>query len=245
MDTTVAVLYYQSATEQVEVAKRYWKFLSDSIISIDSSQLMSGAQFFLTHTEKRTYEVSSLATGLRTIPSVLDLLLDAVTVDFISSTDVGAELTIEYERQGGPIHLFRVITAGGGIGAQLTVAASGSYNLWDDGGNFVTITVDLLTVPAVNGVYSQTVQVKNSVRFQHKKGTDWGSCVLADWKDIEKNESVSSEDNAGVLYPIHQLRLILGGIRDLRDFRVRSLVMKGLNLHSGIPSTPGITNMWV
>jgi hypothetical protein len=244
MDTTVAVLYYQAANEQKEIAKRYWKFVRDSIIAIDSSQLVSGSQFFLTHTEKRTYEVSSLATGLRAVPSTLDLLSNAITIDFISGTGVGSELTVEYELQAGPTYLLRIITAGGGIGAQVAIPVSGSYQLFDDEGNFVNVSIDLLLAPAVIGVYSQTVQVKNSVRFQHRKGVDFCSCLLADWRDVERNEAVSSTDNSGVLYPIHQLRLAVGGIRDLRDFRIRSLVMKGLNLHSGTPNTPGITNLW-
>lgn len=245
MDTTVAKLYYQNANEQVEVAKRYWRFISDTIIAADSSQLISGAQFFLTHTEKRTYEVSSLSIGLRAVPSSLDLLGGAVVINSISSADVGTELTIEYERQMGPVHLLRVITADGGIGDQLTIAVSGSYNLFDDSGMFVNVTVDTTAFPSTVGVYSQTALVKNGIKFEYRRGTDYGSCTLATWNEIEKNEAIGSIDNSGTLYPIHQLRLTLGGIRDERDFRVRALVLKGLKLHGGSPYVPGITNTWL
>lgn len=243
MDKKVAKLYWQDSLEQREVAQRYWRFINDTTVELDSSQIVAGSQYFLTHEEKRTYEVSSLGVGLRAVPNVLDLI-PGVTIDYISSDSMGLEGYLEYEFQVGPIYLFTWASAYGGRGPQLAVALTGEYNLFDGAGNYIRVSIDLASVPVVVGVYKQTVLLKSGIKFEHRKGVNVPGCIAAPWREIERNESVSSVDNSGAHYHIHQLRLTVGGIRDLQDFRIRSLVLKGLHIHGATPSVPGLTNLW-
>jgi hypothetical protein len=242
MDKSVAKLYMQDTREQREIAQRYWRFLSSSVVEIDSSQLVTGAQFFLTHEESRSYEVSHLDVGLRTVPNVLDLI-PGVEVTYVSGTALGTEASLECVVTFGPVYNFRLISSLGNEGAIVPVVLSGSYIVFDSLGNYLEIDVDVPSLPVVLGTYKQNLMIKQGVKFEWRCGIDEGHCLAAEWKEIEKNENVHSVDSAGVLFPIQQLRLTLGGIRDVLDFRVRSLVLKGLHLH-GTPSVQGLTNVW-
>ena len=242
MDKSVAKLYMQDTREQREIAQRYWRFLNSSTIEIDSSQLVTGSQYFLTHEESRSYEVSHLDVGLRTVPNVLDLI-PGVEVTYVSGAALGTEASLECVVTFGPVYNFRLTSSSGGEGALVPVVLSGSYIVFDALGNYLEIDVDVPSLPVVLGTYKQNMQLKQGVKFEWRCGIDEGHCIAAEWKEIEKNENVHSVDSAGVLFPIQQLRLTIGGIRDVLDFRVRSLVLKGLHLH-GTPSVQGLTNVW-
>jgi hypothetical protein len=38
----------------------------------------------------------------------------------------------------------------------------------------------------------------------------------------------------------HQMRMTISGIRDVRDFKIRSMVLKGLHLYGAGASVPGL-----
>ena len=59
--------------------------------------------------------------------------------------------------------------------------------------------------------------------------------------EVDRNENVSVHENS---YDYHQLRLSISGVRDLSDFRIRSLAMKGLHVHGASPLVTGLTNVW-
>ncbi|RLI84821.1 MAG: hypothetical protein DRP01_07540, partial [Archaeoglobales archaeon] len=81
-----------------------------------------------------------------------------------------------------------------------------------------------------------------TVLMEHRSGVDSPSCQAASWVTVQRNENVSvNQSPAG--HVIHQLRLSVSSIRDLRDFRMRSLVLKGLHLHGASPFVQGITNV--
>lgn len=82
-----------------------------------------------------------------------------------------------------------------------------------------------------------------NIVFEHRSGVDYASCVAARWSEIEKNEAISVYQTPPYAY--HQLRLSISGIRDLRDFRIRSMVLKGLNLRGATPSVNGLTSVWL
>ena len=137
---SVASLTYQNSADEREVAKRYWRFINDRTVEIDVSQFVRGAQYTLTHEEKRVYENTRL-----------------------------------------------------------------------------TIT------------------------FEHRSATTSVGVTGAAWVEIERNENVTVDPNN---HQYHQLRLSVSGIRDLRDFRIRSMVLKGLHLHGVSPDVNGLTNVW-
>jgi hypothetical protein len=78
-----------------------------------------------------------------------------------------------------------------------------------------------------------------NVVFEHRSGgPNPSDCFAATWVEVEKNENISVVDR------YHQLRLTVSGAKDDRDFRVRSMVMKGLKLHGSPPSVPAMTDIW-
>lgn len=81
-----------------------------------------------------------------------------------------------------------------------------------------------------------------TVTFEHKSATSSGGLTSATYSEVERNENIHVHQSTG--HRFHQLRLSISGVRDLRDFRIRSLVMKGLKLHGSSPSVEGLTNVW-
>jgi len=81
-----------------------------------------------------------------------------------------------------------------------------------------------------------------TITFEHRSGVDAPSCLAAGWNTIQRNENVDvNQSPAGHL--IHQLRLSVSNIRDLSDFKIRSLVLKGLHMFGSNPDIPGLTNV--
>jgi len=71
--------------------------------------------------------------------------------------------------------------------------------------------------------------------FEHRSGATELACLAASWSTVERNENVRND------HDFHQLRLSVTGIRDLRDFRIRSLVLKGLHAFGANAWVPGLT----
>jgi hypothetical protein len=81
-----------------------------------------------------------------------------------------------------------------------------------------------------------------TVLFEHRSGVNTAACMLAPWLAISRNENVYVHQPTGG-HVVHQLRLSVSSIRDLRDFRIRSVVLKGLHIHGALPSLQGLTNV--
>jgi hypothetical protein len=80
------------------------------------------------------------------------------------------------------------------------------------------------------------------VKFEHRSGVDSPGCLAAPWSEISRNQNVTVHQPAGG-HVVHQLRLSVSSIRDLRDFRIRSVVLKGLHIHGATPYLQGLTNV--
>jgi len=141
MDQAQASLYFEGPEERREISPANWRFVDPFTVSMDSSQYLEGAQYFLTHQEARMY-----------------------------------------------------------------------------------------------------VQNELTIKFEHRSGVDSSACLAASWVEIERNENVDVTQPAGG-HVIHQLRLSVSGVRDLRDFRMHSVLLKGLHLFGPGAYVPGLTNV--
>ncbi len=74
-----------------------------------------------------------------------------------------------------------------------------------------------------------------TVVFEHKSGATSIACNAASWNQIERNENIRND------HDFHQLRLSISGIRDLSDFKIRSMVLKGLHAFGANAWVPGLT----
>ncbi len=80
-----------------------------------------------------------------------------------------------------------------------------------------------------------------TILFEHRSAANAPACLAASWATVGRNENVDISQTPGNI--IHQLRLTVSSIRDLRDFKIRSVVMKGLHLHGVNADVPGLTNV--
>jgi len=111
------------------------------------------------------------------------------------------------------------------------------------------LTVEIDRGYLVNGQYyleHQELRVYEvdplTVVFEHRSGVTDVACAAATWATVAKNEAIDVFQSPSHGY--HQLRLSVSGIRDLQDFKIRSMTLKGLNLRGVSPSIPGLTNIW-
>lgn len=241
MNYRASKMLWQDLTEVREIPQRYWRFLNDTTVELDLSQLVDGRTYVLEHEEARAYERKFLATKLRTVP---EKPISGVTVLDVSAGEIGLEGIIEYERTFGPVHRFRWMSQLGGWGAWVTVAVDGEYLLYDGEGSYIVCSIVTGSLPVVLTTYRTTVKITSGIKFEHRSGINPAACIAADWVEVERNEAVTGLSPSGTVYQAHQMRLTLGGIRDLRDFRVRSMVIKGLKLRGAGAYVPGLTNVW-
>jgi len=111
-------------------------------------------------------------------------------------------------------------------------------------------TVELDVSQYVEGVLYQLTyesvvlydQRRINLTFEHRSGPTSTACGSASWNVVEKNENVNVTQTP-LGHVIHQLRFSASNIRDLRDFRLRSMVMKGLHLFGSNANVPGLTNV--
>jgi len=71
--------------------------------------------------------------------------------------------------------------------------------------------------------------------FEHRSGINNAACLAASWNTIERNENIRND------HDFHQLRLSVTGIRDLRDFRIRSMTLKCLHAFGVNRWVPALT----
>jgi hypothetical protein len=84
-------------------------------------------------------------------------------------------------------------------------------------------------------------QSRLDIAFEHRSGADSTSCDSAAWVTIQRNRNIDVSQSPSHL--IHQLRLTISGARNLKDFRIRSLVIKGLHIHGPNANVGGLTNV--
>lgn len=111
--------------------------------------------------------------------------------------------------------------------------------------NDTTIEIDLARIVA--GAYYLTHYEKRvyessrlTTTLEHRSGTTSAACLAAAWVTVGRNSNVQT---LGALQ-FHQLRLSSSGVRDIRDFRMRGLFLKGLRMYGADPDIPGLTNTW-
>ncbi len=80
-----------------------------------------------------------------------------------------------------------------------------------------------------------------TVTFEHKASSTEGGLTGETYVEVDRNENVSIQADS---LDYHQLRLSISGVRNLSDFRIRSLVLKGLRIHGSSPLVTGLTNVW-
>jgi len=76
--------------------------------------------------------------------------------------------------------------------------------------------------------------------FEHRSGANSSACLGAAWSEIERNENAYVHSG----HQVHQLRLTVSSVRSVKDFKIRSLVLKGMHIHGVSPDVNGLTNIW-
>jgi hypothetical protein len=123
------------------------------------------------------------------------------------------------------------------------------YNNW----RFVTdLIIQIDSISVSSGQYYLTHKVKRvyersniDVVFEHCSSEVTTPGGFTAWKEISRNEAVSTEIySLSQKHRYHKLRLTISKIRDTKDFRIKSLVLKGLHLYGPDKNVPGITNIW-
>jgi hypothetical protein len=85
-------------------------------------------------------------------------------------------------------------------------------------------------------------QYNLEVVFEHRSGTTTANCESDTWVEISKNETLDIFQASPHIY--HQLRISISNLRSVKDFKLRSMVIKGLNLRGSSASVPGLTSLW-
>jgi hypothetical protein len=80
------------------------------------------------------------------------------------------------------------------------------------------------------------------ITLEHRSGVNTPSCYGGSWRTLSRNQNVNVNQVGGP-HTIHQLRLSIKGARSLKDFRLRSLILKGLHIHGPNAITGGLTNV--
>ena len=93
------------------------------------------------------------------------------------------------------------------------------------------------------GLYKCLYQNNLNVVFEHRSSDTSTNLLSASWSPVSQNEAIDVSQTPAHQY--HQLRLSVTDIRDLRDFKLRSLVLKGLRLRGANAFVPGLTNNWL
>jgi len=81
-----------------------------------------------------------------------------------------------------------------------------------------------------------------TLTFEHRSGVTALDCESAPWVPTDRNRNVSVHQSSGG-HSVHQLRLSVSGARDIKDFRIRSVVLKGLHIRGTGASVGGLTNV--
>jgi len=114
-----------------------------------------------------------------------------------------------------------------------------------------TISIDIGAL--VSGQYYLTHKEKRvypesdlTVTFENRSSNTSAGVLLDTYTEIDKNEVVRTfrDASSAYYYRYHQLRLSISGIRDLSDFKIRSLTLKGLKIRGATPYVRGLTNIW-
>jgi hypothetical protein len=166
--------------------------------------------------------------------------------------EYAAETPIYFNTENGRAYLTKKSTANMSLAKLFVQTSTDLMEIPKSNWRFIDDrTVELDKVYLVNGQYYLDHYEKRvysscdlTVVFEHRSAESTNACSIATWNVVERNDNVYVHQ-ASNPHQFHQLRLSISGIRDLRDFRIRSLYMKGLNLHSTTPNVPGLTSTWL
>ena len=122
------------------------------------------------------------------------------------------------------IEAFEIPQDGWGFSNQYTVVINGEYVVAG-----ALYTLDYKEVGMTN---SQLV----GVDFEERNGDTLANLALATYKPMSRNQAVRT--HLGNRY--HQLRVVLSNVDDVRDVRLSSVVLKGLNLFGVLGTIPGL-----
>jgi hypothetical protein len=163
-----------------------------------------------------------------------------------------AETPVYFNVENGRAYLARKSTANISLAKLVVQTSTDLLEVPKSSWRFIdSNTVEVDKVYLTNGQYYLTHQEKRvyeesrlAITFEHKSANTTGGLVGATWYEIDRNENVEVHQLTNP-HRYHQLRITISGIRDLRDFKIRSLVFKGLQIHGSTPSVNGLTNVWL
>jgi len=163
-----------------------------------------------------------------------------------------AETPIYFNVENGRAYLARKSTANISLAKLIVQTATDQLEVPKSSWRFIdSNTVEVDKTYLTNGQYYLTHQEKRvyeesrlTTTFEHRSANTVNNCAIATWYPIERNECIEVHQITNP-HRYHQLRISISGIRDLRDFRLRSMFFKGLNLYSRTSFVNGLTNVWL
>ena len=250
-DQTAAILYENG----IPVPNNMWSFTSANTIAIPQAWFVSG-DLSLSNTftidYNLIYQVTTTVIDLQTTYRDYMWLADyylwerlekvqgeyyTETPLFFNSSTSRASLTKRSNAKKSTSKLFVQLAQ------EVVEIPKKHWQFIDDS------TVEITASYLVNGQYylqhyEPRVYPRSelNVIFEHRSAASALGVLAATWHTIDKNENVTVHQIAG--HRFHQLRLSVSNIRDLSDFRIRSLVLKGLHIYGTSPNVPGLTNVW-
>ncbi|MDC1300012.1 hypothetical protein N8Z24_00740, partial [bacterium] len=250
-DQTDAVLYESG----VPVPTNMWSFTAANVISIPQSWFIGG---YLSTASTFTvdydllYQVTTTVLDLGTTYQDYAWLSDYYLWQRLDkeSDDYYAETPVYFNASNYRAALVNRSNANKATSNLIVQENTGEREIPRKHWRFIdNTTIEITAAYLVNGQYylkhyePRVYERSNlTVTFEHRSSTTSGGVTSASWVEVSKNDSIEVRQSPG--HRFHQLRLTVLGIRDLNDFKIRSLVLKGLNLHSSSPSVPGLTNLW-
>jgi hypothetical protein len=246
-DQTAAVLY----EDGLPVPNNMWSFSAANEISIPNSFFASGA---LSHASVFTLDYDLL---YQVETSILDLGVDyedyAWLADYYlwerNEAEQGsyyAEVPVFFNRDTGRAFLTTGSDQNKATSTLVSQQAFEEFEISKVDWKFIdSRTIEIASSYLVPGQYvlkhyeTKVYEHKNlTVVFEHKSGAAPGA--LGSYSTLERNENVSTIGSQRY----HQLRISISGVRDLQDFKLRSLVLKGLHIHGSNQYLEGLTNVW-
>lgn len=254
MDQDNATLYENG----IPVPNSMWSFTDETTVAIPQSHFTSG-DLNLTSTFTLDYNLLYQVTT-----TVLDLSNNTDYADYLwladyyltyrseaSQGDYGTLTPIYFGTNSGRAVLANRSTANKTTANLYIQQSTDSYSVPKQYWRFIDdFTVELDRNYLVDGQYyleHEEPRVYDinplTIVFEHRSGATTNDCEAASWTEISRNEAIDTSQTPPHMY--HQLRITVSGLRDLSDFKVKSLVIKGLNLRTDTPSVQGLTNVWL
>lgn len=246
-DQTAAILYENG----LPVPNDKWSFSAANAISIPDAHFVSG---YLSHSSVFTLDYDLL---YQVETSILDLGVNYEDYVWLADyylwerneAEQGsyyAEVPVFFNRENGRAYLTTGSDQNKATSTLVVQQAFEEIEISKSNWKFIdSKTIEVPLAYLVPGQYilrhyeAKVYDHRNlTVVFEHKSGAAAGA--LGSYSTIERNENVSVIGSQRY----HQLRISISGVRNLQDFKLRSMVLKGMHLHGATPSLMGLTNVW-